>query len=526
MNKRAIIYARVSTDDQRNNYSIPSQVAEIKKYIEAKGYALVGNRFVDPETGQDAASGTPAFVDDYSSRELSRPALDAAYEYLELYGYDVVVVYSIDRLDRDPYKLRTHEYGFIKGGAIVEYVKGDYAETPDGQFMKTVVGAAAKLDNDWRTERFNRGKRQKARRGLFVAGRAPYGYEINREAPGGLAVVEKDAGIVKWIFESYVKDSLSLYGIVDALNQSKAKPQNGGIWQKSTIAHMLVNSTYAGTAYYNKYERNERKLELRDRAEWIEIKTTGILAPDLFEAAQEKIIQSREYRRKQANRFYMLAGMVLCETCERPYLSQTSVGGKHRRTNDAPIYRHRVRNGHCGNKSISARMLEPIIWEKVEALLLDPASLRDGYIKALEHERAANGRQLELREILYKAVGKLEQTQKNLTTAYTDPEVKMTRTEYLEQRAKVQADLKNAASKLQEIEAQLSNLPSLEEYESLERFAEEIKERLTGKEWQPTPANKRRVLELLHLRVYLAYNGDGRITGWFGDPLGFSYKTY
>jgi DNA invertase Pin-like site-specific DNA recombinase len=47
MNKRAIIYARVSTDDQRNNYSIPSQVAEIKKYIEAKGYALVGNRFVD-----------------------------------------------------------------------------------------------------------------------------------------------------------------------------------------------------------------------------------------------------------------------------------------------------------------------------------------------------------------------------------------------------------------------------------------------------------------------------------------------
>jgi site-specific DNA recombinase len=251
MNKRAIIYARVSTDDQRNNYSIPSQVAEIKKYIEAKGYALVGNRFVDPDTGQDAASGTPAFVDDYSSLKLSRPALDAAYEYLELYGYDVVVVYSIDRLDRDPYKLRTHEYGFIKGGASVEYVKGDYAETPDGQFMKTVVGAAAKLDNDWRTERFNRGKRQKARRGLFVAGRPPYGYKINRDALGGLEVVEEEAGIIKWIFETYVKDGLSLYAIVDALNQSKAKPYKGGIWQKSSIAHMLVNPVYAGTNRYN-----------------------------------------------------------------------------------------------------------------------------------------------------------------------------------------------------------------------------------------------------------------------------------
>ena len=119
MNKRAIIYARVSTDEQRSNYSIPSQVQECKKYVETKGYALVGNQYVDPETGQDAISGTPAYVDDYSSRELNRPALDAAYEYLSQYGYDIVVVYSIDRLDRDPYKLRTHEYGFIKGGANV-----------------------------------------------------------------------------------------------------------------------------------------------------------------------------------------------------------------------------------------------------------------------------------------------------------------------------------------------------------------------------------------------------------------------
>jgi hypothetical protein len=57
------------------------------------------------------------------------------------------------------------------------------------------------------------------------------------------------------------------------------------------------------------------------------------------------------------------------------------------------------------------------------------------------------------------------------------------------------ADGKNAAAKLQEIESQLSNLSSLEEYESLERFAKEIKKRLTGKECQLTPANKRCVLE-------------------------------
>jgi hypothetical protein len=47
----------------------------------------------------------------------------------------------------------------------------------------------------------------------------------------------------------------------------------------------------------------------------------------------------------------------------------------------------------------------------------------------------------------------------------------------------------------------LSNLPTLEEYESLERFAEQIKERLTGDDWQSTPINKHGISELLNLRL-------------------------
>jgi len=86
-------------------------------------------------------------------------------------------------------------------------------------------------------------------------------------------------------------------------------------------------------------------------------------------------------------------------------------------------------------------------------------------------------------------------------------------------------DLKNDVAKLQEIEAQLSNLPTLEEYESLERFAEQIKERLTGDDWQSTPINKHRIFELLNLKIYMDFSGTGRITGWFGDSIGFLYQS-
>ena len=80
---RAALYPRVSSDLQRGNYSIPSQINDMVSYALEKGYTLTGNQFVDPETGQDAETGIPAFVDDYTSTELSRPGLDACLMFFE-----------------------------------------------------------------------------------------------------------------------------------------------------------------------------------------------------------------------------------------------------------------------------------------------------------------------------------------------------------------------------------------------------------------------------------------------------------
>src|SRR4030042_1565527 len=162
--KRAAIYCRVSTDKQRDNYSIPSQLAECINYANKMGYSIVGDHYVNPKDGKDCLPGNgaiPAFVDDSSSLELYRPGLDAAYDYLSKKGFDILVVYSIDRLDRDPYKLRIHEYGIVKHGASVE--------------------------ND-------------------------------KSAPSGLKIVDKQAEIVKQIFHYYVNEKISVRGILRRLN--------------------------------------------------------------------------------------------------------------------------------------------------------------------------------------------------------------------------------------------------------------------------------------------------------------------
>ena len=81
---RAAIYARVSTEDQAKNYSIPSQLEAMRKFASEHGLDVV-REFLD-----EGISGTI----------LSRPALDELREHIRQRIVDAVVVYDPDRLSR------------------------------------------------------------------------------------------------------------------------------------------------------------------------------------------------------------------------------------------------------------------------------------------------------------------------------------------------------------------------------------------------------------------------------------------
>jgi site-specific DNA recombinase len=196
MSKRAIIYARVSSDEQRSNYSIPTQVKECMQYIESEGYSLLGDQWVNPVDGLDTTQGNgavPAYVDDFTSLEISRSSLDAAIRFLDTTGFDVLVVYSLDRLARDPYIRRTLELELESRDARVDYVQGQYDDSPEGEVRKDLESIFAKWENSKRVERTSRGKRESARSGNFIAARAPYGYAKDENQSSGLAIDETQA---------------------------------------------------------------------------------------------------------------------------------------------------------------------------------------------------------------------------------------------------------------------------------------------------------------------------------------------
>lgn len=518
--ERAIIYARVSTDDQRGNFSIPTQVQECIRYAEQKDYAIVGDRLIATDTGLDivAGEGTRAYVDDFTSREMSRPGLDSSLRFLDATGFDVVIVHAIDRLARDPYIRRTLELEFERRGARIEYVLGNYEATPDGEVRKDLDATFAKWENAKRVERSLRGKKGKAKQGLFVAGRAPYGYTIDQESRGGLRVDDRQSKVVQRIFDLYVNEEQSIRAIADLLTSEGALTHSGKTnWARSSVVKILRNQTYAGCAFYNKYKRtnNGRRLVERSRDQWIPISVAAIIERPLFDEAQIRLDQNRVRLRKQPSRFYLLSGMILCTECGRPYVAQTHKGGTEKRPDDWQAYRHRSKEGHCRNRELSASRIESVVWDRIVELILKPETLLKGYESSLERQKAQESKNRILLEQLGKRRVRLERQNLNLTQAYTDPDIQLSKTEYQAQRSMILGEMSEMDQRIAEMRQDLEKTPLPPDLASFRTFSDSIAAKLCA-DRVLSPNEKRKLLKLLHIEVFVEPEADTlHIRGWF-----------
>lgn len=532
MSKRAVLYARVSQDTQRDNYSIPTQIAACAQYAKENGYRLVGAQYVDAETGKDARPGPGticAYADDHSGTELLRPGVLAMLDFLREQGADAVIVLSLDRLARDPYIRMTLEREIQDTGARVIYVQGSYSDTPEGEIHKDLDAAFAKWENLKRVERSKRGKVGKAQRGLFPAGSAPYGYEIDKTAPGGLKVNPSESAVVKRIFTLYDEGN-TLRSIARRLNAEGIPSPRGARWSNATLHVILRNETYAGRAVYNKtmtftvgdgitkpkrYRQAKRK-----REEIIDIPVTAIVDGVLFERVQARLSHNREAIRRRPRRFYLLSGMVFCERCGKRYTVQTETARRNC-TKEIRSYRHRQEDGHCSDHMISARKLEEPVWQGIVNILLDPVKLATGYELSLAEQRARLAHATEHLETLRQSVAKLDKRKRSFQIMYADGDI--TRAEYLDMCAEVDRERNTLTGQIAELERELANVPTESELADLQAFTDAIGSYLAQDD---IPGEERRaILEKMQVKVFIgADHTKATVTGIF-QPFDFCLSS-
>ena len=139
--KKAALYARVSSDLQKKERTIESQIAVLKSQIKAGGDILV-KEYID---------------DGYSGAGLDRPALDELRRDLRTQLFDSIYFLNTDRIARDV------TYQIIIIGEILKHRKRliingrDYVENPENKFTLTMLGAVAELEKAKIIERFTHG---------------------------------------------------------------------------------------------------------------------------------------------------------------------------------------------------------------------------------------------------------------------------------------------------------------------------------------------------------------------------------
>src|SRR5215475_14752407 len=207
--KAAAIYARVSSDKQKEEKTIASQTAALTEFARKEGYD------VPPEW---------IFEDEgFSGTSLVRPGLERLRDLAAEGQLPAVLVYAPDRLSRKyAYQILLMEE-FARNGVETVFVKAPKSATPEDQLLLQFQGMIAEYERAQILERSRRGKRHRARQGqVSVLSGAPFGYRYIRKtehAPASYATIDAEATVVRKVYEYYTGDHLSIGAITRLLNK-------------------------------------------------------------------------------------------------------------------------------------------------------------------------------------------------------------------------------------------------------------------------------------------------------------------
>jgi site-specific DNA recombinase len=237
------LYARVSSDEQRESTSIETQEDFLADYCKLYGYALIhpigeGNPYRD-----NGVSGTVPLHE--------RPGGARLLEDVEAGLVQTVLVYRLDRLGRTLLSMiDAHNRIEEASCALQSATEPIDTSTPSSRLIFHMLASFAEFERETIVERTRDGMKRFFRGGRYT-GRIPYGYDIDSE----WEVEEEEARVVRELMINLANGStiraearrLNVLGVPAPDYRYRGRPRvQGEEWKVSTISKMVSRSTYVG----------------------------------------------------------------------------------------------------------------------------------------------------------------------------------------------------------------------------------------------------------------------------------------
>jgi site-specific DNA recombinase len=400
--KTAAIYARVSSDKQREENTIASQTAALVAFAREQQFD-VPQEWVFEDAG-------------YSGASLIRPGLERVRDLAAEGLIQAVLVYAPDRLSRR----YAHQILLIEElarvGVDTVFVRAPRGSTPEEELLVQFQGMIAEYERAQILERSRRGKRHRARQGeVSVLSGAPFGYRFIRKTDQSAAYYQIDdeqAQIVRRVFELYGVKGLSIGAIARLLNEQGIPTcKRRGRWERSVVWGMLRNPAYKGQACFGKTttaprQRLTRPIRLRGgivprnsanherpRQDWIAIAVPSIVSEEIFALAQERLEANKTHAPRRTVTPSVVQGLVSCAKCGYA-LYRTSTRSSARaihyyRCLGSDAWR-RLSGSVCNNRPVRQDLLDEVVWTEIVRLLEDPQLIQNELDRRLAAAREAD----------------------------------------------------------------------------------------------------------------------------------------
>lgn len=400
------LYLRISTAEQKDNFSLETQERDLLRYVEFMSYR---GWYTKPEW---------IFTEQASAGNMDREELQELLRLAKSQKIEVFLIWSVDRLSRKLEDL-IHIFATLSklNISLCSYKENMDFTNPFGKAALYISGMFAELERDNIKIRTEEGKKTSARAGNYIGGWVPYAYEkvANPSGRGSkLKLVPEETEWVKQIFHWYIYDKKGFAEIAHELNRlgvSKGKsvrPEDRyTTWKPARIKDILTNDIYRGEYIANRYKtvsvKPRRKVE-RDRSEWIITPVDAAINPTIFYEAQERILNGQRGLPGGGKETYMLSRKLIDIKTGKGFIGyKTSNGTRNYRRK-----RYRNKRGVIQKSiSIAARSLEPFAWSWVKKALSNPDSFIEAYKKS-KHTVSAQMLESEL-DVYKKALDEAEQ---------------------------------------------------------------------------------------------------------------------
>ena len=352
---RCAIYTRVSTEhglDQEFN-SLDAQYEAASAYIKSQahaGWTLIRSRYDDGG---------------YSGGSTDRPDLQKLLDDIRSRKIDVIVVYKVDRLTRSLADFaKLVELFDAHGVSFVSVTQHFNTTTSMGRLTLNVLLSFAQFEREVTSERIRDKIAASKRKGLWVGGTLPLGYEMK---DGKIAIIEEEAELVRSIFRRYLElGSVNelLRDLRDRNIRTKTRrlstgATRGGIpFGRGALYYLLSNHFYIGEVKYKNEILPGEQPPIMDRG--------------LFEAVRQKSLAQWSHRIVVRNKSdHLLTGLLFDDAGHRMIPTHaTKAGIRYRYYVSTPVLHGEAKTASVGSVSrVPAADIEDTIEKTLKAHL-------------------------------------------------------------------------------------------------------------------------------------------------------------